>query len=69
MSTMKLRVSQEGNLQLPQDLLLEMGVGPGDEVFVVGSDSRLLLGQSGSANTPWRLISQELIEKARDPVT
>ena len=54
MSTMKLRVSQEGNLHLPEDLLLEMGIGPGDEVLVVGSESRLLVGQGGSARV-WNL--------------
>ena len=67
MSTVKLRLGQEGMLQLPKDLLLEMGIGPGDELLVVGADSRLLLGPGGSAGTPWRLISHELIEQEKKP--
>ena len=67
MSSVKLRVNQEGSLQLPEALLLEMGMGPGDEVMVVGGKSRLLIGQANSANTPWRKISHELIEQEQGP--
>ncbi|MDJ0652919.1 MAG: AbrB/MazE/SpoVT family DNA-binding domain-containing protein [Xanthomonadales bacterium] len=66
MSTVKLRLGQEGTLQLPADLLLEMGVGPGDELLVVGAESKLLLGQCDTANTPWRRISHELIEQEKN---